>query len=167
MMLSFDDARWFGLLGGYRSPYDPRPALIALDRGKDTKTAWDEIWNNLYHQGDIGEATYAALPHLVDIHAKRGEPEWNTYLFAAVVEDARRNPRNPQIPVWLKQAYDQSIARLVDLALADFKAARSSELINGILAVLAFSKGHFALGKLAYEFTEDERLDLMKQAGLS
>lgn len=61
--MDFDDIGWAGLLGGYRVPYDPRNALRRLEGG-DAEAAWQELWAELYHQGDVGEASYAAVPHL-------------------------------------------------------------------------------------------------------
>jgi len=60
-MLSFDDPRWRQLRGGYGSPYDPRKALLSLERGTDVLAAWSELWEELHHQGDVGEASYAAV----------------------------------------------------------------------------------------------------------
>jgi hypothetical protein len=66
---------WARLLSGYRVPYDP---LRNLARREDVAAAWNELWNELHHQGNIGEASFAALPHLVRIHEARGLADWNT-----------------------------------------------------------------------------------------
>ena len=60
MILS--DPKWEGLEGGYRIPYDPRPVLSKLASGIEVDHAWDELWNELHHQGDVGEASFAQLP---------------------------------------------------------------------------------------------------------
>lgn len=51
------DPRWAGLCGGYRIPYDPGDALTAIRTGGGADAAWQELWENLYHQGDVGEAS--------------------------------------------------------------------------------------------------------------
>lgn len=66
-MIGTDDARWANLIGGYRVPYDPRPAIAKLDNG-DRHAAWDELWNELHHQGD-GLAIVALAKNLRD-HAR-------------------------------------------------------------------------------------------------
>lgn len=63
-MISFDDPRWDDLEGGYRIEYDPRPALLTLEDSPDDPDAWAELWEELHHQGDVGEASYAAVPYL-------------------------------------------------------------------------------------------------------
>ena len=42
-MIQFDDPRWAGLHGGYRTPYDPRPALLSLQQGRSVEAAWKEF----------------------------------------------------------------------------------------------------------------------------
>jgi hypothetical protein len=66
-MLGFDDERWNHLTGGYKIPFDPRPSLRKLESQQDTPTAWEELWEQLHHQGDVGDASYAAVPELVSI----------------------------------------------------------------------------------------------------
>src|SRR3954466_13696310 len=118
-MPNFDDARWRELRRGYRTPYDPRKALLSLERGTDVSAAWSELWEELHHQGDVGEASYAAVPHLVRIHGERDAIERNTYAFAVVIERARQEHANPQMPSWLAEAYDLAWRDLVELGLRD------------------------------------------------
>ena len=54
-MLNVDDIRWTKLAGGYRVPYDPRAALRKLASGTEVSEAWKELWQELHHQGDVGE----------------------------------------------------------------------------------------------------------------
>ena len=64
-MLSLDDPRWQQFTGGYRAPYDASPALPALFSGSVRAELWDELFEELHHQGDLGPASYAAVPHIV------------------------------------------------------------------------------------------------------
>jgi hypothetical protein len=163
--LDFSDARWAGLLGGYRVPYDPRKALRALEQGDGRAAAWDELWNELHHQGDIGEASFAALPHLVRIHECRGVPDWNTYAIAAIIELARDSADNPQLPPDLQQFYETAWKQLIEIGLQELNEAEDETLVTGILAVLAIGKGMRMLGRLTIEFTDDERKELLAKVG--
>ena len=80
--MDIGDPRWPSLRGGYRLPFDPRPALRRIAIG-DAEEAWKELWNELHHQGDVGEASYAAVPALVRIEAARRGADWNTYALVA------------------------------------------------------------------------------------
>jgi hypothetical protein len=127
--------------------------------------AWQELWNELYHQGDVGEASYAAVPHLVRIHAALNVPDWNTYALVAIIEWARRDGRNPGLPPNLLEAYEGAWRRLVELGLHELGAAEDPTLISSIIGVIAIRKGQLALGRLAVLFTEDERKEMIEKAG--
>lgn len=161
--MGLSEERWAQLQGGYGHAYDPRPALARLAEG-DAATAWDELWQELHHQGDIGDASYAAVPELARIHAARRQPDWNTYALAATIEEARLSGGGPPLPDWLVNDYELAWQRLTALALAEFGAAVDDELVSSILAVLALSKGKTTLARMAL-LTEDERQELLDGAG--
>jgi hypothetical protein len=102
-MLSLDDGRWNNMAGGYRMKCDPRPLLAELESAENKETAWHELWEELHHQGDVGEASYASVPHLVRIHRTSGVVDWNTYAIVAIIELARGKGNNPEVPTWLEQ----------------------------------------------------------------
>lgn len=162
-----NDPRWAGLLGGYRVPYDPRRALNSLAQGHEVESAWAELWSELHHQGDVGEASYAAVPELVRIHSERAVSDWNTYALVATIEDARCAPRNPVLPPWIKDSYEAALRQLAEVGLRELREARDPELVNSIIAVLAFSKGQRLLGRFAVAFTEDERQELLSQSSFA
>jgi len=161
--MELDDERWSKLCGGYRTPYDPRNAIGRLAAGNIT-AAWDELWQGLHHQGDVGEASYAAVPELVRVHEARRASDWNTYAIAATIEEARQNERNPAVPDWLLPDYEAAWRNLQVLALAEFPDATSDELIHSIMAVLALAKGRITLGRMAM-LTEDERAEMLDAIG--
>jgi predicted house-cleaning noncanonical NTP pyrophosphatase (MazG superfamily) len=107
----------------------------------DTKAAWHALWEGLHHQGDVGEASYAAVPHLVQIYRQRGVVEWNTYAIVAVVELARDSGKNPEVPEWLKEDYLQAIRVLAEAGAAELLKAKNSEDIQAILSILAIAAG--------------------------
>ena len=58
-------------------PFDPRPWLTLLETGNDRDAVWEAFWENLHHQGHVGEASYATVPHLVRIYRQLGIFDWN------------------------------------------------------------------------------------------
>ena len=96
-MLSFDDERWKNLKGGYKTLFDPRPFLAQLEKQQDTTTVWQQLWEYLHHQGDVGDASYAAITALVRIHRKVGHTDWNTFAIVATIELARTERDNPEV----------------------------------------------------------------------
>jgi hypothetical protein len=163
-MLSLEDERWAQLQGGYRVPVDVRPLLAQLESGRDPRSAWDALWQELHHQGDVGEASYAAVPHLVRIHRQRGVVDSHTYALVATIEVVRGRRGNPEVPSWLKAAYDEALDELAEVGLRDLSRAEGPEATRCILAVLALWKGARTYGRLLLEFSEAEVLELEKAA---
>src|SRR5262245_21466426 len=162
-MLALDDPRWDELKAGYRILYDPRPALRQLESGHEVAAAWDELWNELHHQGDVGEASYAAVPHLVRIQEQKHSLDWNLYALVSTIETERHYADNPPIPVWLIDSYREAWRTLVELAINDLKAASDETTLQALLAAIALGKRQFDLGCMILETTKDERREFLAE----
>ncbi|MER8479923.1 hypothetical protein [Mesorhizobium sp. M1163] len=102
-MSILEDKRCSNLIGGYKTIYDPRPALRALALQYGNKSIWDELWNELHHQGDVGDASYAAVVEIAHISEGHAPAYWGAYGLAATIEEARLvDGRNPPIPDWIE-----------------------------------------------------------------
>ena len=163
-MLSLDDKRWNELKGGYRIQFDPRPLLAKLDGGKDIAAVWHALWEELHHQGDVGDASYASVPHLVRIHHSRGVADWNTYAIVAVIELARGQRGNPEVPDWLEKEYFSAIQQLAEIGSVQVLHSKKPEDVRVILAILAIAKGARTHGRFLVEYSEEELLDLESHA---
>jgi len=163
-MLSLDDQRWKELKGGYRMPIDPRPALAQLEAGKGTEDAWHELWDELHHQGDVGEASYAAVPHLVRIHRKRGVFDWNTYGIVATIELARDQLGNPPVPKWLEEDYTQALRDLAAIGTQEILRTSNVEYVQAILGVIALAKGARTHAKFLINYSEEEMVEFESKA---
>jgi hypothetical protein len=161
-MLGLDDKRWQNLEGGYRTQFDPRPSLSKLDANKDTNAAWHDLWEGLHHQGDVGEASYAAVPHLVRIYRKGGAIHWNTYAIVAVIELARDDGRNPPIPGWLEEDYFQAIRELAERGAVEILQTTNPELVRAILSILAISAGARTHAKFLVNYSAEELLEMAR-----
>ncbi len=155
-MLPLDDPRWSSLHGGYRLPYDARPALRRLALDWTDRAAWEELWSELDHRGDVGEASYAALPVLVELARDARTREWNVYALAATIETERHARRNPPLPAWIATDYGQAWTKLAELALQDLQEARDRNLIRSALAVVALARGDLKLGALLASLDDSE-----------
>lgn len=160
--MNYDDPRWAELRGGYRRPYDPRNALRSLEANTNVAEAWNELWHGLYHQGDVGEASYATVPELARIHAIRGVPDWNSYALAVSIEEARRCGGNPTMPPWLNEEYEVAWRQLIALALRDLQQETDARLVLSAIAAIAIGKGQLTLARMAM-LTEDERKELLER----
>ena len=160
-MLALDDPIWKTLCGGYRTPYDPTLVLRQLYAGEKVATAWSELWNELHHQGDVGEASYASVPHLVEILKQSGDLDWDAYAMIATIEIERHRPRNPPLPVWLAPAYETAWKDLLAVALRDYAQTTDPLTARAILGVLALCKGLRNIALLASTFDESETKEIV------
>jgi hypothetical protein len=155
-MLAEDDNRWSTLKSGYRLPLDPRTLVKRLENESDTKAVWDELWNELHHQGDVGDASYAAVPLLVEAHRKCGKADWNPYAIVTTIELARTEPHNLPMPAWLSDDCFSAIQKLSDMGLHEIADAKDIDSVRAILSVTALAKGLRAHAKLLVEYSEEE-----------
>src|SRR5262245_8760467 len=128
-MLPLDDPRWRDLRGGYKTPYDASAALRRLEAGEDN---WDELSEELHHQGDVGEASYAAVPHMVRIAKLRPHRDWGFYSLVSIIEVERHRRSNPEIPQWLVPDYKRAMNAMLDLALTDLRGETDWDAIQSI-----------------------------------
>jgi hypothetical protein len=164
-MLDLSDERWASMRAGYRVPVDVRPLIERLETGADT-AVWAEIWQELYHQGDVGEASYAAIPHLARIYRASGVLDWNTFAIAATIDLARDSPTNPSVPDWLREGYERALddlARLAIVQLADLSG--DPNLTRSALSLVALRHGARTHARLLVEFSDDEVRELLDESG--
>jgi hypothetical protein len=155
-MLSLEDPKWRSLDGGYRRPYDASAALRRLQRGEEQGLIWFELWNELHHQGDVGEASYAAVPILVSVQDARRDLDWNFYALIATIEIERYRHHNPPIPDWLRDDYKSAWKDLQTVALRDYELPHDPVTARAILGVLALCKGLRIIGAAVSHFDESE-----------
>jgi hypothetical protein len=108
----------------------------------------------------VGEASYAAVPHLVRIHSLRGAVDWNTYAIVAIIELARGQRGNPEVPEWLERDYFAAIRELAEIGTSKLSRATAPEDIRAILGILAIAKGARTHGRFLVEYSEEELLEL-------
>jgi hypothetical protein len=164
-MLSLDDNRWNDLTGGYRMKCDPRSLLAELQTEQNKERAWRGLWEELHHQGDVGEASYASVPHLVRIHRTNGTVDWNTYAIVAIIELARGKGNNPEVPTWLEEDYHSAIRELAEIGAAEVWRTDESDTVGAILSVIAIAKGLRTHGRFLVKYSEDEMMDIEARAG--
>jgi hypothetical protein len=159
-MLPLDDPRWSELLGGYKTPYDPSDALRRLEKGEQV---WDELWQELHHQGDVGEASYATVPHLVRIAKFLPRRDWNFYGLVATIEIERHRKSNPPLPNWLSQAYLDAMRELLELACSDLKRIEDQVTVRSILGAISLAKGDLMLGALISQSDDSQIEEILEK----
>jgi hypothetical protein len=161
--LSLDDPRWQELKHAYGSAADI-PGLLEVLREESTeeerKEAWEEVWSALCHQETVYEATYAAVPHLVEVAkgAKTLKERAGVYFFVPFAFACSKYPEATQCPREFADAFDVALKELESLILEDLKLDWPPLDLRYTAAGLLFLKGDPAGGKLleAYDTLCDE-----------
>jgi hypothetical protein len=124
-MLPLDDPPWKTLTGGYQVPYDVLVPLHKLFERDASKELWDESWQELHHQGDLGTASYAAVPHLLEYArrspchpGRRRKPSAGVPRPSACFASLLFPPHHSLFPNWLRRLFGN---HLRGVCLAAFK----------------------------------------------
>lgn len=163
LMISLEDARWSNMTGGYKMPLDPRPLLKRLETDSDSTEVWHELWDELHHQGDVGEASFGAVPFLVRSYRKRAVLDWNTYAIVAIIELARKEGKNPDVPRWIEDDYFQAIRELAEIGAGEVLHAETAEDVRAILSIIAIAKGLRIHSELLLKYAEDELREIVSK----
>ncbi|WP_292929206.1 hypothetical protein [Novosphingobium sp. PASSN1] len=146
------------LYDAYGNPFDPRP-IIARWRSGEAPGAVGTLWERLYHQGNVGSASYAAVPDLVELLETSSQPDWDAYALIATIEEARADGAE-LIPPSLIPAYTAAWRSVLPLAIRDLANASQGELVRSLIAVIAHAKGQHSLAAIAL-CSDDEREEML------
>ncbi|WOO40344.1 hypothetical protein [Rubellicoccus peritrichatus] len=165
-MIPLDDPIWQTLEGGYRVPYNPMPALERLEMAEtreEEKEVFRELWDKLHHQGDVGTASYATVPHLVKIGKKKGIKSYDLPALVALVEIQRHESQNPSLPEEFKESYANALVSIPELIASSLPGDCDEYITSSVCAALAASKGQFNLARAYLEMREDVALEFLKE----
>jgi hypothetical protein len=161
-LLPLDDPRWSSYRDGFnRRHYDSITLIRHLQASGTTQWFWDQLWGQLHHQGNIGEASYAVIPYLVE-HARHAQKlDAQVVAFACVVEGGRLNALergNPVVPDELERSYDAAIRHLPLIALSKAPDTWDQHLVQYTASLIALTHGQPILAQAYEDLTVDEAM---------
>lgn len=157
--MELDDRLWSTLEGGYRLPYNASRPLRRLKETKgqeETDAIFAELWDNLHHQGDVGLASYLALPQLISICIEKKSFDWNFIGLCVVIENCRIREGNPELPSEYDDLYFGALSQLEQYLLLNFKNINDQTALRLTLALLATVNGQPELGRAIENLDEDQ-----------
>jgi len=152
-MLPLDDIRWKNLEGGYRVPYDASEPLRQLMNQGATPNLWEDLWNELHHQGDVGPASYASVPWLVEFIRRSAKIDWNPLAIVAVIELER--PSNPAVPDELADSYFSSIQSLPGVLGTHQDQEWNALVLRSAVTCIALARGQHWYAKAYFELDDE------------
>lgn len=113
----------------------PLSALESL--GQPDEQILDELWENLYHQGDTGIASYAAVPHLSRIYREKGWVDFHLPALLAAIEGSRLKGLGPELPEWLNADYFATLQETAQYCLSCVGRIEDKNFSRGVLMLVA------------------------------
>jgi len=160
-MLKLDNPKWTELKNAYGDFYNPVKILKKLETSNNHEKLWKELWDNLHHQGDINDASFACVTYLIQIQNKNHKFDWNFYSLVAAIEIERRRKNNPEIPGWLIVDYFEALKKLFEIGYQDLIESDDTLMIRSILSVFALLKSDHKFATLLLNIEESEIEDYL------
>jgi hypothetical protein len=117
----------------------------------------------LYHQGDVGEASYAAVPMLARIARTSSRTDGMLYGLINAIEAGRMTTapsKNPPLPDWLSSDYELAIRAMMAFALEDLPCVEEPAVVNQLLATIAFAKQSIGAGIVLTEMDDAQLAEI-------
>ena len=165
--LDLNSPVWKNLEGGYRRTiYDASIALKKLEQADTIQAAdliYQGLWNELHHQGDVGLASYYAVPHLVRIAREKQLVDYNVLGLVSIIE-IQRHKENPKLPKALTPDYDIAIKELGELAKLAMNQNWTLSLASCALTAIALAKGQLKLANAILNMDSEDQIDEFLEA---
>lgn len=161
-LLSLDDPRWAAYRSGYRVPFDVVSLIRRLQREGTSIQFWDLVWNELHHQGDVGEASYGLVPYLVEYQSHQRALDEQLFHYCVVVDLAQPENNNPPIPPELEMSYAMALRRLPVIGAELLRRGCSEAVVTGGAASTALAAGHRVLARGYLDFGRSDALDYLR-----
>lgn len=165
-MITLDDPIWKTLEAGYKIPYDVSITLKQLEQATDAKEqeeVYKELWNELHHQGDVGLASYLAVPQLARIGASKDLYNWNLLGLCSVIEQQRHVESNPPLPAIYEGYYSEGLKILKNFVIQNLSRQTDDITFRVALSTLAACAGQIKLSKAIAELEGDVMDEFLEQ----
>ena len=160
LMISLDSSLWADLRHAYGAAADIPAFLRSIAANPEVSSTaegpWFELWSALCHQGDVYSASFAAVPHVIDIlSANLTTACVDFFLLPASIEVARHG-RDVVVPHSLRESYYQSLMRLPSLVSGVADRPWDATLCQSILAAAAVGKQQHTIAELLLEVDDSD-----------
>jgi hypothetical protein len=104
----------------------------------------------------VGDASYAAVAHLVQVHVARTVVPVRLFTLAATVEVARTTAGSTQPPLWLIADYSHAIEELSFKGMHSLHTRVSRTQTSAVLPLLYVWQGFTIYAAALLEYSEEE-----------
>jgi hypothetical protein len=150
-VLPLDDPLWRSFQGGYLAQYDASPALRKLFADGPSEELWAEFYDELHHQGDVDQSSYAAVPWLVEFIRRSPKLDGNALSLVAIIELQRAEEGNPRVANELSEAYFSAIRSLPGILGNHPDQEWGEEVTQYAASCIALARGQRWFAKAYFE----------------
>ena len=159
-MLRLESPRWRSLEHAYGVASDIPDLLRQLSTFPKCENYRTEpyfsLWSALCHQENVYTASYAAVPHLIELLERKPlEASLSLFLLPCCIEIGRTMGMGPAVPDDLKEAYEASLGRLHKPTTIAANVELDFDRCNVLCVALAVSKGHIDLAQAILAIEQD------------
>lgn len=163
-MLALESSRWSELRHAYGAASNI-PSLLsqlsALPESKGEAEPWFSLWSALAHQGDVFDASFAAVPHVVCAAAVNPLQADSVYFqFPAWVEICRQK-QGVDVPSELATAYFDALTKLPSLVAAASTREWDANFLQCALSAIAAAKGQPLIAEAVQELSPEVASEFM------
>ncbi|MES2876940.1 MAG: hypothetical protein V4713_00870 [Pseudomonadota bacterium] len=164
-MLTLESNHWSELHHAYGAATDI-PALLSqlstLPGAQGDSEPWFSLWSALAHQGNVFDASFAAVPHVVHVAATNPLGADAVYFqFPAWVEICRRK-QEIEVPGELAGAYLDALAKLPSLVAAASAREWDADFLQCALSAIAAAKGQPLVAEAVQELSPEVAGEFME-----
>jgi hypothetical protein len=148
LSLPLDSPQWAELSHAFGSAAETPTDLKALaqNEGGQEKT-WSELWTTLCHQGTVYTASFAAVPHLVEMALNTPkEDRLQLIVLVAMIERGRLVHNGAFLPKVSETVYFASLALLGEIILDCLQTIWNESEYKALFMSLATIRGEVDLG---------------------
>lgn len=153
-MLTLDSREWKNLRHAYGSATDI-PALLEkltfLPVANESTEPWFSLWSALAHQGDVYPASFAAVPHIIQVLASLPKEAPTPFFHLPTWIEICRQRNSIAVPEYLADSYFSSIQQLGSLANIAIPHHDDADSLHILFAAVAISKGHASFSEALLE----------------
>lgn len=155
-MLELSSTRWRELRDAYGSA-EKIPELLrqlsTLPSDDGSTEPWFSLWSALAHQGDIYSASFAAVPHVIEVIANAPDRVSDVYFHFPAWIEICRHKNSVDVPEDLAEGYFDALKRIPSLVANTAGARWSTAFAACTLSALAAAKGQHDVAEALLELT--------------
>ena len=165
-MLALNDDAWSDLTHAHGSACDVPPRLRQLSEFPATegldRELYASLWRDLLNQRHVYTASYAALPHMVEMMGDAPDrANWCVLELVTRIEIARAKGKGPAMDDVQAALYYSAMDRLPEVIAAIAQKKWDEHLARTAAAALAASRGQHMLAEAILELKPGQLEDFM------